>query len=127
MNRIFRAMALTLALAGVAALAACETSGGNVQASTVRPADGQPVTKTVYVAPKTARCVGVAPMECLQVRDRPDGAWSLWYAGIEGFDFEPGFRYELQIDEYKVAQPPADGSSIRWVLKRVVSRVPASE
>lgn len=58
-------------------------------------------------------------MACLQVRDRPDGEWSLWYAGIEGFDFKPGFLYELQIDECKVAQPPADGSSIRWVLKRV--------
>lgn len=66
-------------------------------------------------------------MACLQVRDRPDGEWSLWYAGIEGFDLKPGFLYELQIDEYKVAQPPADGSSIRWVLKRVVSRTPASE
>ncbi|KVU68046.1 hypothetical protein WK71_15930 [Burkholderia ubonensis] len=83
--------------------------------SDARPADGRPVTKTIYVAP------------CLQVRDRPDGEWSLWYAGIEGFDFKPGFLYELQIDECKVAQPPADGSSIRWVLKRVVSRTPASE
>lgn len=49
-------------------------------------------------------------MACLQVRDRPDGEWSRWYAGIEGFDFKPGFLYELQIDECKVAQPPADGS-----------------
>ncbi|KVX45000.1 hypothetical protein WL05_21855 [Burkholderia ubonensis] len=127
MNRIFRGLALTAALAGAAGLAACETGAGNVQASAARPADGRPVTKTVYVAPQTRRCVGVAPMACLQVRDRPDGAWSLWYAGIEGFDFKPGFLYELQIDEYKVAQPPADGSSIRWVLKRVVSRTPASE
>ncbi|MBN3817720.1 DUF4377 domain-containing protein [Paraburkholderia sp. Se-20369] len=127
MNRIVRALALTAALASMAALTACETPGGNMQSPTARPADGQPVTKTVYIAPKTVRCVGVAPMACLQVRDRPDAEWSLWYAGIEGFDFKPGFRYELQIDEYKVAQPPADGSSIRWVLKRIVSRVPASE
>lgn len=42
-------------------------------------------------------------MACLQVRDRPDGEWSLWYAGIEGFDLKPGFLYELQIDECKVA------------------------
>ncbi|KVG34781.1 hypothetical protein WJ31_26725 [Burkholderia ubonensis] len=83
--------------------------------SDARPADGRPVAKTIYVAP------------CLQVRDRPDGEWSLWYAGIEGFDFKPGFLYELQIDECKVARPPADGSSIRWVLKRVVSSTPASE
>ncbi|KVP88327.1 hypothetical protein WJ95_14650 [Burkholderia ubonensis] len=85
--------------------------------SDARPADGRPVTKTIYVA----------PMVCMQVRDRPDGEWSRWYAGIEGFDFKPGFLYELQIDECKVAQPPADGSSIRWVLKRVVSSTPASE
>lgn len=42
-------------------------------------------------------------MACLQVRDRPDGEWSLRYAGIEGFDLKPGFLYELQIDECKVA------------------------
>ncbi|MGU7783148.1 DUF4377 domain-containing protein [Burkholderia sp. PU8-34] len=127
MKRTVRAWMLTAGFASLAVLAACETNGGNLPASSAQQAGGQPVAKTIYVAPQKARCVGVAPMECLRVKDRPDADWSFWYAGIEGFDFQPGFLYVLEIDEYKAAQPPADGSSIRWVLKRVVSRVPASE
>ena len=99
-----------------ARLAGCQTDAVATQPNAVRPADSKPVTKTVYVAPQSARCTGVAPMECLQVRNGPNEPWSLWYAGIEGFAYQPGYLYTLEIDEYRVAQPPADGSSIRWVL-----------
>ncbi|MCA8251829.1 DUF4377 domain-containing protein [Burkholderia sp. AU31624] len=109
-------------IAGSTLLAGCQTDAVATQPSAVRPADSKPVTKTVYVAPQSARCTGVAPMECLQVRNSPNEPWSLWYAGIEGFAYQPGYLYTLEIDEYRVAQPPADGSSIRWVLKRVVER-----
>jgi hypothetical protein len=111
-------------LAGAAGLAGCQTNDAPAPVAAQRPADGQAVTRTVYVAPQKARCVGVAPMECLQVRNTPNEPWSLWYAGIEGFDFQPGFQYVLEINEYKVPNPPADGSSIHWVLKRVVQRQP---
>ncbi|KUY88595.1 hypothetical protein WS50_26015 [Burkholderia territorii] len=121
----------TAVIAGSTLLAGCQTdaavtndaSAANAtNARTDRPADGRPVTRTVYVAPQTARCTGVAPMDCLQVRGSPAEPWSLWYAGIEGFAYQPGYQYVLEVDEYRVAQPPADGSSIRWVLKRVVER-----
>ncbi|MGS0891314.1 DUF4377 domain-containing protein [Burkholderia stagnalis] len=103
-------------------LAGCRTESAATAAGAARPADGRPVTRTVYVAPQPVRCTGVAPMDCLQVRVSPSEPWTLWYAGIEGFAYQPGYRYTLEIDEYRVAQPPADGSSIRWVLKRVVER-----
>ncbi|WP_175663751.1 DUF4377 domain-containing protein [Burkholderia ambifaria] len=103
-------------------LAGCQTNATATDPRAARPADGRPVTKTVYVAPQAARCTGVAPMDCLQVRSSPAEPWSLWYAGIEGFAYQPGYQYVLEVDEYRVAQPPADASSIRWVLKRVVER-----
>ncbi|WP_175779591.1 DUF4377 domain-containing protein [Burkholderia cenocepacia] len=103
-------------------VAGCQTDAAATASNAARPADAKPVTKTVYVAPQSARCTGVAPMECLQVRSSPGEPWSLWYAGIEGFAYQPGYLYTLEVDEYRVAQPPADGSSIRWVLKRVVER-----
>ncbi|RQR83150.1 DUF4377 domain-containing protein [Burkholderia sp. Bp9012] len=109
-------------IAGSMLLAGCQTGAAATDARAARPADGRPVTRTVYVAPQAARCTGVAPMECLQVRSSPAEPWSLWYAGIEGFAYQPGYQYVLEVDEYRVAQPPADGSSIRWVLKRVVER-----
>ncbi|MBN3737887.1 MULTISPECIES: DUF4377 domain-containing protein [Burkholderia] len=109
-------------IAGSTLLAGCQTDAAATASGAARAADARPVTKTVYVAPQSARCTGVAPMECLQVRGSPSEPWSLWYAGIEGFAYQPGYLYTLEIDEYRVAQPPADGSSIRWVLKRVVER-----
>ncbi|MDF3080320.1 DUF4377 domain-containing protein [Burkholderia sola] len=109
-------------IAGSMLVAGCQTDAAATAPSAARPADGKPVTKTVYVAPQSARCTGVAPMECLQVRGSSSEPWSLWYAGIEGFAYQPGYLYTLEVDEYRVARPPADGSSIRWVLKRVVER-----
>ena len=109
-------------IAGSMLVAGCQTDAAATAPNATRPADGTPVTQTVSVAPQSARCQGVAPRECLQVRSSPSEPWSLWYAGIEGFAYQPGYLYTLEVDEYRVAQPPADGSSIRWVLKRVVER-----
>lgn len=112
-----------VALAVAAGLAGCET---NAAANTpaAQPAAQQAATKTVYVAAQTARCVGVAPMDCLQVRTSPNAPWQLWYSGIEGFDYRPGYEYQLEIAEYEVPNSPADGSSIRRVLKRIVRQQP---
>lgn len=126
MNRKTRTLLGAAVIAGSTLLAGCQTDAAATDARAARPADGRPVTKTVYVAPQTARCTGVAPMDCLQVRSSPAEPWSLWYAGIEGFAYQPGYHYVLEVDEYRVAQPPADGSSIRWVLKRVVERRPVN-
>lgn len=109
-------------IAGSTLLAGCQTGAAAPDAPAARAADGRPVSRTVYVAPQPVRCTGVAPVDCLQVRSSPAEPWSLWYAGIEGFAYQPGYQYVLEVDEYRVAQPPADGSSIRWVLKRVVER-----
>ena len=80
------------------------------------------IEKTLFIAPERKPCTGVAPMECLQVRESPDLAWQYFYSEIEGFTFEPGFDYELRVREEKVANPPADGSSLRWTLVKVVSK-----
>lgn len=41
---------------------------------------------------------------------------------IEGFDFEEGFRYRIEVERREVADPPADGSSLSYRLLRVLSR-----
>jgi hypothetical protein len=55
--------------------------------------------------------------------------WEFLYSGIEGFEFENGFRYQLSIRKKKINNPPADGSSIRYILKDVISKtaVPVTE
>lgn len=83
-------------------------------------------TMTLYVAHFPKDCVGVGPMTCLQVRESPDEEWRLFYESIEGFDYVPGYDYELRVRTETVEDPPADASSIRYILEEVVSRTPMS-
>lgn len=83
-------------------------------------------TKTLYVAHHLADCVGVAPMECMLVRETADGEWTLFYSQIEGFEYEPGLEYELVVRTEEILDPPADASSIRYILEQVVSAIPMS-
>lgn len=64
----------------------------------------------------------VAPMTCLQVREKESDPWQLHYFGIAGFEPQPGIEYRLRIIEEKVKNPPADASSIRWTLDQVVEQ-----
>lgn len=76
------------------------------------------------VAPTKVDCVGVAPMKCLQVRI--GGAWENFYSPIEGFDFREGWRYRLQVNVSQIANPPADSSSLRCQLVRVLDKTPVT-
>jgi len=80
----------------------------------------QTTTRLIYVAPERRPCTGVAPMQCLQVRERAKQPWQHHYGEIEGFQFEPGTAYRLRISEIKVANPPADAPDRRWVLETIV-------
>ena len=49
------------------------------------------------------------PSSCLQVRESSDAAWTLLYEEIAGFEYEPGYLYEIRVKEEAVVNPPADG------------------
>ncbi|WP_176593533.1 META and DUF4377 domain-containing protein [Sphingobium sp. EM0848] len=86
-----------------------------------KPAADAP-RKLIYVSADTKPCTGVAPMTCLQVREKETDAWQLHYSGIVDFDPQPGIEYRLRIVEEKLANPPADASSIRWTLDQVIEQ-----
>jgi hypothetical protein len=98
--------------------------GGEGSESTVE--EGKDEARTLYVAHFRVDCVGVAPMKCLQVRDTPEAEWRMFYDQIQGFDYEEGYDYELRVRTEQVDNPPADASSIRWILEEVVSKTAAS-
>ncbi|HSN78540.1 MAG TPA: META domain-containing protein, partial [Anaerolineae bacterium] len=81
---------------------------------------------TLFVGPNRVPCMGVAPQTCLQVKETPEDEYSLFYSTIEGFEFEPGFEYELLVNKQTVPNPPADASSFRWTLVEVVSKTPVA-
>jgi heat shock protein HslJ len=101
---------ITMLLLAATVLAACAPIGGG------------PATKTIYVGPYQADCVGVAPQKCLLVKENPNDDWTMFYDQIEGFEYEPGYVYELQITEEKIENPPADASDTRWTLVEIVEK-----
>ncbi|AVR47509.1 hypothetical protein C7S20_16225 [Christiangramia fulva] len=48
--------------------------------------------------------------------------WKYFYDEIEGFDYQPGYIYELQVRKKKVNNPPQDASSIKYILVKVISK-----
>lgn len=78
-------------------------------------------TKTLFVDAELVDCEGEGPMTCLRIRESETAEWELLYSGIEGFEHRPGTSYELLVKVEDVADPPADASSRRLVLVKIVS------
>jgi heat shock protein HslJ len=76
---------------------------------------------TMYVGPTLADGVGVGPMTCLMVRDSPDSEYQMFYSQIQGFDFVPGFDYELKVSVTEREIVPAEASKYIYELIEVVS------
>ncbi|HEY9317824.1 heat shock protein HslJ [Achromobacter deleyi] len=80
-------------------------------------------TKLVYVNSERVPCnAGAGRTLCYQVRDSAAQPWQFWYGDITGFNFQPGIRYRLRVVEVADPNPPANGSSMRWVLDAVIEQ-----
>lgn len=103
---------------------------------------GEPTAETRYggegdtvfleVDARTLPCSsGVMQARCLQVREvhydgngleqGTRGAYENFHGSIEGYAHQPGVRNLLRVKRYTVKNPPADGSSLAYVLDMVVS------
>jgi heat shock protein HslJ len=78
--------------------------------------------KTWIIGPELAECEGEGPQLCMQVKERPGEDWQLFYGQIEGFEYEEGFKYVIRYREEPIDNPPAGGSSLRWVLVETMSK-----
>ncbi|REF45220.1 uncharacterized protein DUF4377 [Serratia ficaria] len=97
----------------LAALAGCSQEGAAMN----QPANKNGGhTEVLLVNSALVDCVGVAPMKCMQVRHSAQQPWELFYTGIEGFTFEPGYRYRLKVQVTALENVPADASSLRYTL-----------
>ena len=76
--------------------------------------------RVLYVAPETVECVGVGPQRCLLVRESPEAEWGYFYDSILGFEHQEGTAYTLEVAVETVVNPPADASSLRYRLVRIL-------
>lgn len=74
------------------------------------------VEKIIWIGPQKVDCIGVGPQQCYQLKEKEDDDWTLFYDEIEGFMYQPGYTYRLKVWQEEIANPPADGSSWKYVL-----------
>jgi hypothetical protein len=101
----------TLSAVLFAALVGCSPFG---------PSDG--VHRSLEVQHYLEECMGPWHQLCLLIRDPATGELLRHFGDIEGFSYEWGYTYRIEVTETRLRNPPADGPSIRTVLDRVVSR-----
>lgn len=82
--------------------------------------------KQLLVNSRKVPCSKVEPVPCLEVKEAgSDSAnWLPFNIPIEGFNYEEGYHYTIQVEEMHLADAnlPADGSSIRYKLVKVISK-----
>lgn len=125
----------TLRLEGTTALVYTTTTGDTLRFT------GEPTPDTRFGGPGERVFLEVAAQrvacphamipdhQCLRVREiaydhnglkQREGEWQFLYQDIEGYAHEPGMRNVLRLNRYTIANPPADGSSVAYVLDMVV-------
>ena len=83
-----------------------------------------PTQEILFVDDHKVPCNGTAPAECLRVRSNQEKQRQLFYGPITGFNFEPGYRYELLVMVNKVESPPQDVSDLAYELIKVIGKTP---
>jgi hypothetical protein len=48
--------------------------------------------------------------------------WTGFEKNIAGFEFAPGYVYNLEVEKKQIENPPMDGSSIAYTLKSILSK-----
>jgi heat shock protein HslJ len=75
----------------------------------------------VHEEPKD--CRRMTEMTCLQVQIDGAKEWTLFYDKIKGFDYEPGYRYEIVVTETPRPEPVAqDLPRNNYKLEKIVSK-----
>ncbi|OIQ36932.1 MAG: hypothetical protein BM563_09755 [Bacteroidetes bacterium MedPE-SWsnd-G1] len=80
----------------------------------------------LWVNSAKVQCTGVGKMTCLQIQKNVEldltKDWEFFYSNIEGFEFQPGYFYKLKVKTEKIENPPADDSSIKYTLVKVLEK-----
>jgi len=77
----------------------------------------------ITVSDKLADCVGAhSKRKCLLIKDVKTDKKDFLYSNIEGFKYEEGFSYKLEVEISKLKKPIVDGSSVKYKLIKLISK-----
>jgi hypothetical protein len=126
--QVIRKRSWLIVIALVLILAACNAPAAPTPADpTTAPTEAPTAATnplTLYVGPRLVECQGMGPQMCMLVKTQADAQYSLYYDAIEGFTYTEGNEYQLEVRHETIENPPADGSSQKYVLVNVISQTP---
>lgn len=81
----------------------------------------------MYVSSETGEYFPVYDLdirkEGMKVREEKDKDWDVIpFSKIDGFEYERGYEYVLEVKKTILANPPMDGSNLKYELIKVVSK-----
>jgi len=79
-------------------------------------------TKHIYVADYLVDCTDVSPQKCMLIKEKIVDEWTIFYDQIEGFNYEEGYEYLLNVKIKTIKNPPADGSNLKYTLVEVFEK-----
>ncbi len=80
--------------------------------------------RKMFVGAKTVDCTGDGKSKCMMVKNSPEKNWEFFYDQIEGFKHEQGFEYQLLIEIVDLPEESKEGSFVKYILKRIISKTP---
>jgi heat shock protein HslJ len=83
-----------------------------------------PVERELTIAPAPVACAGDPPATCLSASEPSGDTWLMRSDEIEGFAYEPGFTYEVLVEDPPLSQEMAVVPRLRLI--RVVSKEPSA-
>lgn len=86
-----------------------------------------PAQRSLTIGPDPVPCADGTPGACLRVTEPRGDVWIMGPDEIEGFTYEPGFTYEVLVEEPSEMSQEEAPVPIRLALIRVLSRQPAGQ
>jgi hypothetical protein len=80
----------------------------------------------VEVAETRVPCLSPGPAQCYLVRREGSTEIEQFHGAIDNFDYQPGYRYRLQLERTRV-EPLQDASSFRYRVRSVLRRTPSQQ
>lgn len=77
---------------------------------------------TMEIKENKADCTGVGPMKCYLVKYKNSKDWEYFYSGFQNFKYQAGYRYKVQVKRTKLKNVPADASSYKYEVVKVLSK-----
>ena len=77
-------------------------------------------TETLIVNSSKVPCTGNLLQDCFQIKKDSTSDWVDFTGSIEGFDYEPGYSYTLEVEN---ATASNDGNNHKYALKKILKKV----